>query len=78
MTVVEEKCNLLFIGKSSMLNNLYFCVLFKMNESANGYQQSMVSIAWCDKLRISVTYLKQLFPVPWSRKCLKSRKQGGK
>ena len=31
----------------------------------------MVSITWRNKLRISVKYLKQPFPMPLVRKCLK-------
>ena len=30
----------------------------------------MISIAWCDKLRISLKYLKQFFLAPRFRKCL--------
>ena len=34
----------------------------------------MVLIAWRDKLRISLKFLKQFFSAPRFRKCLKSRK----
>ena len=37
-----------------------------------------VLIAWRDKLRISLKYLKQFFSAPRFHKCLKSRKQAGK
>ena len=38
----------------------------------------MVLIAWRDKLRISLKYLKQFFLAHRFRKCLKSRKRVGK
>ena len=38
----------------------------------------MVLMAWHDKLRICLKYLKQFFSVPRFRKCLKSRKRVGK
>ena len=38
----------------------------------------MVLIAWRNKLRISLKYLKQFFSAPRFRKCLKSRKRVGK
>ena len=38
----------------------------------------MVLIAWRDKLRISLKYLKHFFSALRFRKCLKSRKRVGK
>ena len=38
----------------------------------------MVLIAWRDKLRISLKYLKQFFSALRFHKCLKSRKRVGK
>ena len=37
----------------------------------------MVLIAWRDKLRISLKFVKQFFSAPRFRKCLKSHKQIG-
>ena len=39
---------------------------------------TMVLIAWRDKLRISLKYLKQFFSALRFRKCLKKRKRVGK
>ena len=38
----------------------------------------MVLIAWGDKLRINLKYLKQFFSAPRFHKCLKSHKRVGK